>query len=427
MPPTVTNLPFRLIVLATTFCLSAFFSASETALFSLPPYRVKKMAEGSGAERLVARLLRSPKYLLSTLLFGNMVANVLFYSVSFLLIVELEPQVGRLGSVLLGLAALLCLVTFCEVTPKNVAVAFSAPLSRLVAPPLLLFQKVFWPFIRILEGVADIFTGLLGRHASREPLVTDEELQLLLELSEKEGVLDLDVTDMIAEVLRLSQVPVREVMLPRVEMVSFEVSEPVSDLLRLFRDNKLTWIPVYEETIDNVLGVVHVKDVFWGTDGKTLRELIRPVPFLPETASVEGVLRQLRERRMKTAFIVDEYGAVSGLVTIEDALEQIVGEIRDEYDAEEGPAVERIDAETFRLKGHLNIRDWSELFRVDLPQLSVDTVGGLVMTLLGRVPEAGDTARYHNLEFTVEKTRVRRVLSVILHLIHEPELAQKGS
>jgi len=403
-------------VLAVTFCLSAFFSGSETALFSLPAEEVKKMAASSGVGGAIAALLSRPSRLLTTLLLGNMVVNVLFYSVSFLLILEYREALGPIGSVLMSLGALVAVIVFCEVTPKNLAVVFNRPWSRFAVLPLVALQKVLWPLILPLERLSDAMTALLGRGTRTEPLIRSEELQMLIEHSEREGILDLDVSQMIGSVMGLSEVSVREVMVPRVEMVAFHVNDPPEKLMELFCTEKVTLIPVYEGSVDNVLGVVHVRDLFFKAPDVHLRELVQRAPFLPETATAEDVLRQCREQHATMALVVDEYGAIVGLVTIEDILEEIVGEIADEYDVEELPPVERLDERRFRVRADLNIREWQGLFGTRLPELSVDTMGGLVMALLGRVPRQGERTRYGNLEFVVEKASGRRVVSIIVEL-----------
>jgi CBS domain containing-hemolysin-like protein len=244
---------------------------------------------------------------------------------------------------------------------------------------------------------------------------------MLVDLSEREGVLDVDVSGMIAGVMELSDIPLREVMVPRVQMVAFDVEDPPEELLQLFCSEKCTFIPLYENKVDNVLGVVHVKDLFLKAEEKDLRSLIRPVPFIPETASAEDALKRFRAEHAKMALAVDEYGAVQGLVTIEDVLEEVVGEITDEYDEAESPPVESLGPRKYRLRGELNIREWEELFSMQLPRMPVDTIGGLVTALLDRVPHEGDSAEYGNLKFTVETIRGRRVETVILELDRSDE------
>ena len=415
------RLILRVVVLAVTFCLSAFFSGSETALFSLPPEESHTGKSASRPERAIASLLSHPRRLLTTILLGNMVVNVLFYCVSFILIYEYREVVGRTGSLALGLVSLLTVIVFCEVMPKNIAVRLARPWSRFAAVPILVVQRVFFPIVLLLDKLNEGIASLLGRHARPEPLIRSEELQMLVDLSEREGVLDVDVSGMIAGVMELSDIPLREVMVPRVQMVAFDVEDPPEELLQLFCSEKCTFIPLYENKVDNVLGVVHVKDLFLKAEEKDLRSLIRPVPFIPETASAEDALKRFRAEHAKMALAVDEYGAVQGLVTIEDVLEEVVGEITDEYDEAESPPVESLGPRKYRLRGELNIREWEELFSMQLPRMPVDTIGGLVTALLDRVPHEGDSAEYGNLKFTVETIRGRRVETVILELDRSDE------
>ncbi|MHC4480620.1 MAG: CNNM domain-containing protein, partial [Planctomycetota bacterium] len=284
MDTDIADLPLRLAILAVAFCLSAFFSGSETALFSFQPHELSGMEGASGAAGAVARLRRRPKRLLITVLFGNMVVNVVFFSVSYLLIVKLEPLVHGTGAFLLGVASLLAIIVGGEVMPKNVAVTFHRPIGRAVALPLLLMQRVLLPLIIPLEKVADVVVSLRGRRA---PAVHAEELEMLAELSAREGVMDVRASQMIAEVIGLAEVRVNELMVPRVEMVSFNLREPEAELLPLFQREKLSVIPVYDGEMDEMRGVVHIKDVLFKARERPLRELVRPVPFLPETATVE--------------------------------------------------------------------------------------------------------------------------------------------
>jgi CBS domain containing-hemolysin-like protein len=407
----IADLPLRLAILAVAFCLSAFFSGSETALFSFQPHELSGMEGASGAAGAVARLRRRPKRLLITVLFGNMVVNVVFFSVSYLLIVKLEPLVHGTGAFLLGVASLLAIIVGGEVMPKNVAVTFHRPIGRAVALPLLLMQRVLLPLIIPLEKVADVVVSLRGRRA---PAVHAEELEMLAELSAREGVMDVRASQMIAEVIGLSEVRVNELMVPRVEMVSFNLREPEAELLPLFQREKLSVIPVYDGEMDEMRGVVHIKDVLFKARERPLRELVRPVPFLPETATVEEALRRCRRDKSKNAFVVDEYGAVLGLVTVEDLLEEIVGEIADEYDPESTPPVQPLPDGGYRLAGSLSLRTWQELSRTELPALGVDTVGGLVMALLDKVPAVGDTVRHGGLEYAVVGVRGRRATTLIV-------------
>jgi len=420
LPGEQTALLLRGGILVVSAFLSAFFSGSETALFSLPLEEVRRMEGSGGVEKIIARLLAHPKRLLTTILFGNMVVNVVFYSVSFLLIVEYGKKLGPTGSTALAVASLLIVIIFGELLPKNIAYAFARPLSRISAVPLLVFQKLFTPFVWALETITDGISALFGRRLHAEPFLRPGELEMLVDLSRRDGVLDHDIGDMIAGVMKLSSTPLRQVMVPRVLMACHDAQDPVEDLEELFRREKHTLIPVYEHRTENMLGVVHAKDFMLREEAADVRSLVQPIAFLPETATVQDALQRFREEKSRMAFVVDEYGSVEGLVTVEDITEEIVGEIRDEYEQEPVPDVERLGQRRYRVRGDLSVHEWHEMFEMDAPELPVDTIGGLVMTLLDRIPREGDVVRYRNLELKVEKTRGQRVASVIL------ELAENG-
>ena len=407
----------RSAVLVVTFLLSGFFSGSETALFCFQPHELSRMREGGRLDRIVAALRDRPKRLLTTVLFGNMVVNVVFFSVSYLMALDLRPRVGGAGTFLLSAGALLAIVVGGEVMPKSFAVIFYRPIGRVVALPLYVLQKALVVLIVPLSKLADFAASLVGGGGGRE--LRPEELQMLVSLGAREGVLEAGAGRMISEVISLSDVHIRELMVPRVDMVSFNLEDPEEDLQRLFREEKLTMIPVYEGELDNIRGVIHIKDVLFRDPGKSLQELVRPIAFLPETATVEEALRQCRKEASKTAFVVDEYGSVEGLITVEDLLEEIVGEIADEYDVRGRPDVAMTSDGQLQVRGGLPLRDWEELFGVSLPEADVDTVGGLVMALLDRVPRQGDTVCCRGVEFTVETVSGRRVEALRARFLSE--------
>jgi len=394
-----------------SLCLSAFFSGSETALFSFQPDELERKAGARGADGLIAALRSRPKRLLITILFGNMVVNVVFYSVSFLLLLDLKPRLGSGGVLALSVASLLSVLLLGEVVPKNVAVTFYHPLGRLVAWPVALLQKallpVVWPLERAADGAAALMGG--GSHAVRV-----EELRMLVSLGAQEGTVDPGLGQMLADVIGLTEVSVAELMVPRVDMVSFDLQRPEAELPALFRSARLGVVPVYDGSPEDVKGVVHLKDVLFKAEGTALAELVREIPYLPETASVEQALRQCRRRRRKTAFVVDEYGTVVGFVTMETLLEEIVGEIANEHDPEQAPPIEPLGDGVFRVQGSVSLRDWAEAVGVQPPSLGVETVGGLVMALLDRMPQEGDSVRWGATELTVESVEGRRAVSLIV-------------
>jgi len=420
------------VVMGALLALSGFFSGSETALFSLRREHLRALGRGRG--RFVRRLLHDPRSLLITILFGNLVVNVLFYSVSVTLVLRLHREGLTAAATALGIAAPLLVIVFGEVAPKSLAVYVPRPIAELAAPPLVVLRAVLLPLRVVLgaftEGVLRLLVGPRSIPTSGG-YVTAEELKQLLESSQVRGTLRPDEGRMLRELIDLGHLRCREVMVPRVDMVMCPVDEAPAAFIDLVRTSGRKRIPVYEETKDRVLGVVDARHVL-AFEPATLCECVRHVAFVPESKSVESLLREFRETHAAMAVVVDEYGGTAGLVTLHDILEEIVGEIgrgpngRAAREGAAAPAVEtgeglveQIDAHTYRVGGRLSIRDWNEhpAFSVDLARRGTDTIGGFVMSLLGRVPAAGETATHRNLRFTVERVGRRRIESLTVEVL----------
>jgi CBS domain containing-hemolysin-like protein len=245
--------------------------------------------------------------------------------------------------------------------------------------------------------------------------VTEAEILTLLSIGEKEGVLEKQEREMITGVLEFTDATVAEVMVPRVDMVAAECGKTVEEMVTFAEEAGHSRIPVYRETVDNIVGVLYTKDLLKGiAEGKEQEKvegLLREAYFVPENKRLVDLLKEFQKKRMHLALVVDEYGGTSGLVTLEDLLEEIVGEIRDEYDTEE-PLFRRIDAQTLRVDARIGLEELSELLGTELPEGEYQTLGGLVMDLAGRVPKEGESVRYGHLEFVVEKVLRRRILNV---------------
>jgi putative hemolysin len=280
-----------------------------------------------------------------------------------------------------------------------------AAVTRLLGPVVTLVQAT-------LVGP---LTQLISPHRSGADLTTDE-LAALLDLSAKRGILGHDANELIQEIFDLSQVRVGELMVPRVDIVAYDIDADPEGLARLFRQTHLHKIPVYEGDIDHILGVVPARRLLLEPE-RPLRELTSEVVFVPEAATAERTLLQLRLRRRQIAIVVDEYGGTAGLITMEDVMEQIVGDIRDVHEQEPEAPVVRLSEREYLLDGDLAIHEWSEAFGTGLAPARVSTVGGLVASLLGRIPRNGDKVQYRNLLFGVESMRRRRVGKLRLELL----------
>ncbi|MFQ5862097.1 MAG: hemolysin family protein [Candidatus Brocadiales bacterium] len=398
--------------------LSALFSSSETALFSLGRDDVKRLkGEKTRIGRIIAGLVGSPKRLLITILLSNTAVNIAFYSLSF----GLSRDILRSGvpnaafwAWTVGFMSLLAVVVLGEVIPKSIAVRIPEHLSRLIAVPIYVVEKLLLPFRAPITLILDGLGKLFGKVGGEEPFITAEELKVMLALSERHGVVEPTERTMIHAVLDFGRMRVRDVMVPRVDMTAFDISDPASDFLALVRKTRHKKIPVYEGSRDNILGVVYAKDVFLNPD-EDLGNLIRSVPFVPETKTIESLLREFRREHQQMAIVADEYGGTAGLITLEDILEEVVGEIQDETERYEEP-IRRLGGNRYAVHGGINLMDWCETFGVELEPIA-DTIGGYVVSLLGRIPQKNDSVSYKNIVFTVEEVRKRRITKLLVEFV----------
>lgn len=405
---------------------SAYFSGSETALFSLTADRIADLKRSEGpASHAAVRLLKHPRRLLTTILLGNMLVNILFYSLSAYVAAWVIAQHGASIGVGFGVAVLLLVIVFGEVLPKSISVMMPFRVVLLVALPMRIIQLVLLPFTVILNKITDVIHLLVDRVSTPIRFVTPLELKTLLEISSEVGSLDRDAGAMIAEVLDLSDVKVKEIMLPRVDMDLFDVARPATELLGLMKAESVALVTVYEGEPDHVLGIVRLKHICFN-ETRPVRNAIQKIPFIPETARVENALRQLIQNQVASAFVVDEYGELVGFITLEDMVEEIVGEIMHEHEEEER-LIERTGEAEYTLSGDLSIREWEELFRLDLPEVSVETIGGLMAELLGHIPRVGEEVRYQNIRLEVLEISHFRVKNVRLTLLGDTAADEESS
>lgn len=405
----------HLIPMAVLLVLSAFFSGAETALFSLRRRDLRRLEQAPGlVHRLLVKLRSDPRGLLTTVLLGNMLVNVLYYCLATVAALAVADAGMQGAAYALGAGSLVAVIICGEVVPKAIAVASPLRLSRLAAVPLFFFQKCISPIGRALSAIAAL-SSVLVHGRGQTAYVTPEELQFLIAATGERGVIALTERDMMQEIIEFAEIRVREVMLPRVDVIACEISATVDEFRRLVEEKRITKVPIYEENIDNVVGIVDARDLLlW--DSRTVRGCVRPVPlFVPETARIEAVLHQFRERECQFAIVVDEYGGWAGIVTLEDIVEEIVGEISDEFDTEIEP-VRKVGPDRYVLSGGVSMRDWGEIFGLDLDLelAEVQTLGGFIVLRLGRLPREGDAVELGNLTFSVQKVSRRRVAQVLI-------------
>ena len=414
------------LVLVLLLLCSGMASGSETALFGLNRATLMQFRSAGGTlKRQVYRLMLRPRRVLMTVLIANTGVNVAIFTVSYIALERMEhdrPAFAALG----GLAVLLAVVLFGEVLPKAVALAEARRLSPLAGGLIALLELVLGPIQWVLATfLVNPRTRLLAP-APQDDAVTTDELQLLVEQSARQGVISSRENEMLQAVVALGDAGVREVMTPRVDILAIRIDDPRGTMLETMRNAHTSKLPVYGRDLDDLKGVIYRRDLFLKPDAST-ESLIKPIDYVPEQSRLVQLIRHFRAEGIGFAIVVDEYGGTTGLVSIEDVLERIVGDIS-EYDAP--PADEeakRIDENTYLLPGDLSVRVWASQFGVARIDRRIDTLGGLVIARLGRFPVRGDSIRIRNLTLTVDAVRNRRVKRLLLRRDEDTTESEGGA
>lgn len=399
--------------------LSFFFSGSETALMALDRLKLKYQAEtGDEKAQQLKQITSNPHRLLGVILLGNTVANIAAASLVTYFITSYVPSdrvemVSLVGSTVLTLLILI----FSELTPKIIAATHSEKVSRHILYPLRFSIWVLSPFARLAIGCANRMVRLLGLAAGASPFahsLSEEEIRAIIVGSTARGMGD-EKKEMLHNIFQIGDTRVREIMIPRTEVTAVEIHDSLSEILEVVRKTDYSRIPVYRDSFDNILGILYVKDLLHHLrrPGEiNLQALLRPVHFVPDSAPLESVLRQLQSMRLHMAVVVDEFGGVEGIVTLEDLLEEIVGEIRDEHDTE----VESIIAlgpEHYSVAGNLPVKDFNRFFESKIPESrDYGTVAGFLVALTGRLLKEGEDVRYQNITFSIEKREGFKIVSI---------------
>jgi len=419
------------VLLLVLLALSATFSGSETALFAISPAQVQHNAVSPNPfRRLAVRLMKQPKRVLTIILIGNTAVNTLLFATSYVLFRDLAARAGAWVTPASGLASVLLVVVCGEVVPKVLGVTLAQRLVPLAATAVQCAGYVLGPLGRLLdllliEPLTRLIFGRPGAHGAPHGRLTSAELKTLLELSRRRGLINPIEDAYLREVIDLSTIRARDIMVPRVEVVMFDVDGSPEELRELMRRRHLTKVPVYEGQPDNIVGLVYAKVLFFQTD-KPLRALVTPVRFVPELITGEQLLQHFRDTRSQIAIAVDEYGGVAGLVTLEDVLEEIVGEIHDPEDRLEEPELVRLSDREYEISGRLSVHYWVETFGISGLADRVATVAGLVTARLGRPARVGDAVTIGNVRLTVTATTGRRIQRLRLTLVDEMEADREG-
>ncbi|WP_243093784.1 hemolysin family protein [Thermus thalpophilus] len=401
--------PGDLFLLVLFLGLSAFFSASETAFTTLYPWKLKELAEAENGPFTL--LSRDITRFLTTILVGNNLVNI----AATALVTDLATR--AFGSLGVGLATgvmTFLVLFFGEITPKSIAVHHAEALARVAAWPIYLLSILFYPLGRFFSWVSGAILRLLGLEPRNTPLVSEEELRLILAGAEESGTIEAQEEEMIHSILELEETPVREIMTPRVEMVAIEAEATLEDLLHLFREHRYSRIPVYRESVDHIVGVAYAKDLLdyyceGDLKGRSVASIAHPPYFVPENMDAWTLLKELRRRKVHLAIVVDEFGGTAGLVTLEDVMEEIVGEIYDETDEPEDAPIRRLPNGAYSIQAQTPVDEVSEALGVELPEGEYDTLSGFLYELFGRIPGVGESVEWRGLRFVVENADQRRI------------------
>ncbi len=393
---------------------SAFFSGAETAFFNLSRRQINLLKKSEHKlQKLAVRLLNKPRQLLSCLLFGNMIVNVLFFAAASVLTIRVRQQIGVTAAAVNACLTFFLLVLFGEILPKSLAYTSSRAISVAAALPVFMCLQVFTPILfvfrlLIIEPTIRLFVGA----AKPAKPITTGEFKLLIEQVRKRGLISADENKLLTETIELGFLKVRDCLRPRVDMIACAVTDPRETARDLMLKNHLTKLPVYVRTIDNIVGLVHLRQLLLEANA-SLDKLVQQVHFVPEQKTVESLLEFFRRTHTDTAIVVDEYGGIAGSVRLEDIAEELLGPIELRSGIE---PIEQLGPFEYRLAGNLAIHDWAEAFSIEPVETRLSTIGGLVTALVGKIPKSGDVAYLKNLRFTVERVRKRRIETLILTL-----------
>ncbi len=404
-------------ILILLICGSAFFSASETALTSLSKIHLRRMVDENikNADK-IQQLLDDPNRLLSTILVGNNLVNNGASALTTALAIQIfNGDTGSGAGVATAVITVVILI-FGEITPKTIAAQKAEKVALLVVNIIAFFQWIFTPVVWILNVVTGVFARVVGcKHGEKAPLITKAELETILNVSHEEGVLEQEERNMIHNVFHFGGSKAKDVMTQRRNIMAIALDATYEEFVEVIREEGFSRVPVYEEDLDHIVGVLYVKDVFLGNEEAfSPKKFMREPFFTYENKPLAGLFAQMRDNRMGLAVVLDEYGGTSGIVTVEDMVEEIVGEIEDEFDEQE-EEIKIVKENEYLVDGSTRLEDVNEMVGCALESSEVDTIAGYILMLLEQIPKGGEKIETENLLFKVEHMEKNRIDKVRIH------------
>ena len=408
----------QIIALVILLIGSGFFSASETALMSLSRIKIRHLEEdGVRGAKLVGSLLEDSNRLLTSILIGNNIVNIAATSISTSLFITLWGAQGVAAAT--ALMTVLVLI-FGEITPKTISANTPEKVSLIVAKPIKIFMIILKPVVGIFNIITKIIFKILGvdDHGVR-PFITEEELKTMVNVSHEEGLLEIEEREIINNVFEFGDMQAKEAMVQRLDIVAIDVEDSYEEIIELFKTEKLSRMPVYEETIDDIIGILNIKDVIFLSDEEIenfdIKKYIREPFFTYEFKKITQLLEEMKKDKSQMAVVVDEYGGTAGLITIEDLVEVIVGDIEDEYDEEEED-IQVISPKEFLVEGSTKISDVNEILNINLESEEFDSIGGYIIGYIKHIPEENEVIEVGKVKFNIEsvdKNRIKKIRIIL--------------
>jgi putative hemolysin len=407
----ITVLWIEMAGLVILLLLSAFFSGSETAFLSTRKIRIRQLKEeGNKKAELIQRMMKEPDKVVAGIVIGNNIVNVAASAVATSIAIDVFGSQGV--GIAIGVMTFLILVVG-EVTPKGFAVKNAEQLCLAFARPLYYITRGMSPIASALNAIARGFTRIFGGKLDRSPFVTEEEFKILLAMAEEEGSLEEEERERIYNVFEFSDTVAKEVMTPRTDMVCLDVNSSLKEARELILESGFSRIPIFEENVDHIVGILYAKDLlsYPVNSDHNLKEVIRNPYYIPETKKVDELLEEMQKKKVHLAIVVDEYGGTAGIVTIEDLIEEIVGEIFDEYDVTSIP-IRKVDERTIMINGGVPIDEVNELLNVNIPENGFETISGFMLDQFGHIPKEGEKIFFSGVDFIVFKANDVRIMKV---------------
>lgn len=421
---------FSIVILIILIGINAFFASSEIAFISLNDAKIEKQAkDGDKKAKSIQNMLKDPSKFLATIQIGVTLAGFLssaFAADTFAEVLSpklynlmpfIQEQTWRaISIILITLILSYFTLVFGELVPKRLAMKYTEKIAFSSVGIIKAISVIALPFVKLLTFSTNAVSKIFKITENEEEVVTEEEIRMMIDVGEEKGVIGVAAKEMLNNVFEFNDKIVSEIMIPRTEVFALDKELTIKEVIDILsEDTRYSRVPVYEETIDNIVGIVYIKDILLSKkdENKKIKELMKKAYYVPETITVDKLFEEMRKNKKQISIVIEEHGGTSGIVTMEDILEEIVGEIYDEYDTSENKVVE-LDSNTYLIDGSLAIYDLEKIFDVEIPEGDYDTISGYLIDLLGRIPKPKDNIiiETEQLDFKVEKVKNKKIVQV---------------